>query len=95
MYTYSYKIGAALLALVGATSTDTSANICMPVSNCNYAYVSVVDTRSDGLKQIPNIGIAAPKKKNYRERYKRFTGSKMYESAYKNRSLGEVIVIED
>ena len=95
MDTYSYKVGAALLAFAGVTtSTDISTNTSMPMSDCIYANISVVDTRSDRLYSIPT-DINIPKKKNYRERYKKFAGSDMYKFAYSNRSLGDVIIIED
>lgn len=98
MDTYSYKIGA-LLVFAGITSTgistNISTNISMPVSDCTYADISVIDTRSDRLKSLSDIVVNVPKKKNYREIYKKLVSSKMYKSAYSNRSLGEVTIIED
>lgn len=93
MDTYSYKIGAALLAFAGVTNTDVSSNISMPISGA-YVKTSVIDTRSDGLKLITDFAISIPKK-NYRGIYKKIASSDMYKSAYSNRSLGEVTIIED
>lgn len=93
MDTYSYKIGAALLAFASVTSTDISSNMSMPISGA-YAKASVIDTRSDGLKLTSNFATNIPKK-NYRGIYKKIASSDMYKSAYSNRSLGEVTIIED
>lgn len=97
MDTYSYKIGAALLAFAGVTTTDISTNTNMSESGNLYANVSIIDTRSDRLDlSLPSdVVLNFPSKKNYRERYKKIAGSDMYKSAYSNRSLGEVVIIED
>lgn len=66
MDTYSYKIGA-LLVFAGITSTgistNISTNISMPVSDCTYADISVIDTRSDRLKSLSDIVVNVPKKR--------------------------------
>lgn len=95
----SSKIGAAFLALICSTTTDVSANANAPVSGNLYTNISVIDTRSDRLGLHLSSGndlvMSFPRKKDYRERYKRIANSAFYKSAYNNRSLGEVTIIED
>jgi 7-cyano-7-deazaguanine synthase in queuosine biosynthesis len=57
------------------------------------------DTRSDNIRGIENQNIvdviSIPEKKNYRERYKRISQSATFKRVYHNKSIGDVISVEN